>query len=168
MAWFNPQPYSEEKSAAVSVLTEYLDITLNDEIRENLNGVYGVSSWVSISPLPRDELSGGASFVCDPRRVPELSAAVKEEFLKVARGVIDADVLAKAIEALIQGQEESIQRNSYIANSYANSAVIFRGPLSRLDNRPALYRAVTTAEIQRVATDLVAGSFVEFFLYPEN
>ena len=106
--------------------------------------------------------------MCDPRRVPELSAAMKEEFLKVARGVIDQDVLTKAIEALIQSQEESIQRNNYIANSYANSAVIFRGPLSRLDNRPALYRAVTTADIQRMAAELVAGSFVQFFLYPEN
>jgi zinc protease len=168
MEWFSPQTYSEEKSATMSVLTEYLDITLNDEIRETLNGVYSVSSWVSISLIPRGELSGGAYFVCDPRRVPELSAAVKEEFLKISRGVIDSDVLTKAIEALIQSQEESIQRNSYIANSYANSAVIYRAPLSRLDNRPALYRAVSSADIQRAATELVGGSFVQMYLYPET
>jgi len=168
MGWFSPQTYTEEKSAAMSVLTEYLDIQLIDEIREKLNGVYGVSAGVSISPMPRGELTGEAYFVCDPVRVPELSAAVKEEFLKVARGEIIPDVLTKAIEALIQSQEESIQRNNYIANSYANSAVIFRGPLSRLDNRPALYRAVSAADLQRAAADLVGGSFVQLILYPEN
>ena len=168
MGWFSPQTYSEERSAAMSVLTEYLDIQLIDEIREKLNGVYGVSAGISITPMPRGELSGEAYFVCDPVRVPELNAAVKEEFLKVSRGDIKADVLAKAIEALIQSQEESVQRNSYIANSYANSAVIFRGPLSRLDNRPALYRAVSVADLQRAAADLVGGSFVQLVLYPEN
>jgi len=168
LTWFSPQTYSEEKSAAASVLTEYLDIQLIDEIREKLNGVYGVSSGVSITPMPRGELVGEAYFVCDPVRVPELTAAVKEEFLKVSRGDINPDILTKAIEALIQSQEESIQRNNYIANSYANSAVIFRGPLSRLDNRPALYRATSAADIQRVATDLVGGSFVQMYLYPEN
>ena len=168
MEWFSPQPYSDEKSAAVSVLTEYLDITLNDEIRETMNGVYSISSWVSISTIPRGELSGGAYFECDPKRVPELSAAVKEEFLKIARGVIDQDIVTKSIEALIQSHEESIQRNSYIANSYANSVVIYRAPLSRLDNRPALYRVVSAADVQRAATELVGGSLVQFFLYPEN
>jgi len=168
LTWFSPQTYTEEKSAAMSVLTEYMDIQLIDEIREKLNGVYGVSAGVSITPMPRGELVGEAYFVCDPVRVPELTAAVKEEFLKVSRGEISADVLTKAIEALIQSQEESIQRNNYIANSYANSAVIFRGPLSRLDNRPAMYRAVTNADLQRAAADLVGGSFVQLVLYPEN
>jgi zinc protease len=168
LTWFSPQTYTEEKSAAMSVLTEYLDIQLIDEIREKLNGVYGVSAGVSITPMPRGELVGEAYFVCDPVRVPELTTAVKEEFLKVSRGEISADVLTKAIEALIQSQEESIQRNSYIANSYANSAVIFRGPLSRLDNRPAMYRAVSVADLQRAAADLVGGSFVQMILYPEN
>jgi zinc protease len=168
MAWFSPQPYSEEKSAAVSVLTEYLDIQLIDEIREKLNGVYAVAPRILISPIPRGELTGEAYLFCDPKRVPELTAAMKEEFLKVARGEIKTDVLAKAIEAVSQNHEGSIQQNSFIAQGYADSVVIFRTPLSRLDNRPALYRAVNPTDLQRTAAELVGGSFVQFFLYPEN
>ena len=168
MSWFNPQPYSEEKSAAVSVLNEYLDIQLTEEIRKALGGVYSVSPWVSLSPIPRGELSGGAYFVCEPKRAEELSAAVKEEFLKIAAGNIDADVFAKAAEALIKGQEESVQSNLYIAQSYANSAVIYRSPLSRLDKRPALYRAVSPSDIQQAAADLCRGSSVRLILYPEG
>jgi zinc protease len=168
MGWFSPQTYSEEKSAAVSVLTEYLDIQLIDEIREKLNGVYAVAPRVLISPIPRGELIGEAIFFCDPGRVPELTAAVKEEFLKVARGEIKADVLAKAIEVVIQSHEGSIQQNSFIANNYADSVVIFGAPLSRLDNRPALYRAISTADLQKTAVELTGGSFVQFSLYPES
>jgi zinc protease len=168
MGWFTPQPYSEEKNAAVSVLTEYLDIQLIDEIREKLNGVYAVAPRILVSPIPRGELTGEAIFFCDPGRVPELTAAVKEEFLKVARGEIKTDVLTKAIEATIQSHEGSIQQNSYIANSYADSVVIFRAPLSRLDSRPALYRAVSPADLQRTVAEFVGGSFVQFSLYPEN
>jgi len=168
MGWFSPQTYTEEKSAAVSVLTEYLDIQLIDEIREKLNGVYAVAPRVMISPIPRGELTGEAYLFCDPKRVSELSNAMKEEFLKVARGEIKTDVLEKAIEAVIQGHEGSIQQNSYIANSYADSVVIFGAPLSRVDYRPSLYRAVSPADLQRTAAELVRGSFIQFFLYPEN
>jgi len=168
MGWFSPQAYSEEKNAAVSVLTEYLDIQLIDELREKLNGVYAVAPRILVSPIPRGELTGEAIFFCDPGRVSELTIAVKEEFLKVARGEIKTDVLAKAIETTIQGHEGSIQQNSFIANSYADSVVIFRAPLSRLDNRPALYRAVSPADIQRTAAELVGGSFVQVSLYPET
>jgi len=167
MSWYSPQPYTEERGTAVSVLNEYLDIVLIDEIREAMGGVYSVSSWVSVTPLPNGELYGGAYFTCDPKRVEELVTAVKEEFAKVSRGNIDSSVLQKAIEALIKEQEESIQSNIYIAQSYANSAVIYRSPLSRLDKRPALYRAVKAADIQKAAQELLGGSQVRLTLNRE-
>jgi len=167
MSWYSKMPFSDKKSAATAVLSEYLDIKLIDEIREVLGGVYSVSSWVSLSPIPSGELSGGAYFTCDPKRVEELVSAVKEEFYKVSRGNIDDAVLQKAIEALIKEQEESIQSNLYIAQSYANSAVIYRSPLNRLDKRPALYRAVTTADLREAARELLEGSSVRLTLYPE-
>jgi zinc protease len=168
MGWFRPESYSEEKSIAVSGLSEYLEILLNDEIREKLGGVYSISSGVSLSPIPRGELSGGAFFICDPKRAEELSTAVKEEFLKIKSGNIDMDAFGKAAEALIKEQEESVQRNLYIAQSYANSSVIYRSPLSRLDRRPGLYRALKPEDIQKTLADLLEGNLVKMILYPEH
>ena len=166
-AWFSPLNYSEEKAAAVSVLSEYLDIQLTEEIREALGGVYSVSSWVSLTPIPRGELTGGAFFVCDPKRAEELLSAVKNEFVKISQGIIDKSYFEKAVEALIKSQEESVQRNLFIAQSYANSAVIYNSPLSRLDKRPAMFRAVSSSDIQNTAAELLGGSFVRLILYPE-
>jgi len=167
LSWFSPQPYSEEKSAAVSILNEYLDIQLTEEIRQVLGGVYSTSSWVSLSPLPRGELSGGVFFVCDPKRAEELRAAVENEFRKIADGNISIDDFNKAVEALQRDLEQSVQSNLYIAQSYANSAVIYGSPLSRLDKRPALYRSVNPADIQTAAAELLGGSRVRLVLYPE-
>ena len=168
MAWFSPHEHSEEKGTVISALSEYLDIQLNDRIREELGGVYAISSWVSLSPFFGGELSGGVFFFCDPARVEELSAAVKEEFLKIAEGQIDNTVLGKAIEALVQNQEQSVQSNLFIAQSYANSAIIFNSPLSRLDRRLGLFRALRAEDIQRAAAELLGGNHVRLFLFPEG
>jgi zinc protease len=166
--WFHPSAFSEEKAAAVAGLDEYLSIQLNDRIREELGGVYSISSWVSLTPFHRGELSGGVFFVTDPDRVEELSSAVLDEFRKIAGGTIDSSVLSKAIEALVQNHEQSIQSNLHIAQSFANSAVIFNSPLSRLDRRPLLFRALNPADLQRTAAELLQGSQIRLFLFPET
>jgi zinc protease len=168
LGWFSPKAHSEEGNAVVSGLSEYLNIQLNDRIREDLGGVYSISSWVSLSPFHGGELSGGVFFACDPGRVEELSAAVMEEFRKIAGGIIDNDVLTKAIEALVQSHEQSVQSNLFIAQSYANSATIFNSPLSRVDRRPGLFRALTAGDIQRAMLELLGGRHVRLFLYPEG
>ncbi|MCL2092893.1 MAG: insulinase family protein [Treponema sp.] len=167
MGWFLPYPYSETMAAAVSVLDEYLNIRLTDQIRENLGGVYTISSWASISPIPRDELSGGVYFICDPQRALELSDAVYQEFVRIREGDIDPETLEKAREALIQGHEQAIQRNLHLAQSYANSAQIFRSPLSRLNERPGLHRQVGPSQLQEAAALLLGGSQAHFVLYPQ-
>jgi zinc protease len=168
LTWFIPQTYSEEAFAAVSALEGYLDITLNDEIREKLGGVYSIGGNIGLSPLSRGELTGQIFFYCDPGRAKELIAAAEAQVRQIAQGTIDADVLAKARQALMQDYEQSIQSNSTIAASYANSAVIYHSPLSRMDRRPALYQAVTAEDIQRIAARVLEGSRVEMILYPED
>ncbi|MCL2374314.1 MAG: insulinase family protein, partial [Treponema sp.] len=169
LSWFIPYAHSEERASAVSVLNEYLDIRLIDEIREELGGVYTISSWVSISPfVGSGELSGGVFFVTDPGRVDELVSAVRAEFSAIAAGSIDMGVFAKSVEALIQGHEQAIQNNAHIAQSFANSAVIFDSPLSRLNRRPDSVRAVSPADIAAVMGELLGGSLVSLVLLPEG
>jgi zinc protease len=163
MAWFTPARFSEELSAASQVLNEYLDIRLNDEIREKLGGVYSISANVTASFMPQGELGMAVSFACDPARVGELSAAVisllnQTAGIAAGAGAINQDVFTKAVEAMKKGWETSIQGNSYIAQSYANSSVLMNAPLSRLDRRPQYYSAVTPADIRRICAQLLQGN----------
>jgi zinc protease len=167
LGYFVPLEYSEEAAASAAVLTEYLDIRLTQEIREKLGGVYSVSVGVSLSAVPRGELSGGVYFVCDPRRVDELSAAIGEEFKKAAGG-LDPDSFRKAVEALLKEHERSIQDNGYLAQSYANSAAIFRSGLDRLTRRPSQYAAARPGDVSALMARLLQGGPARVVLYPEK
>jgi zinc protease len=166
MGWFSKAPYTEETSAAVQVLSEYLDIQMTGEIREKLGGVYSISVGVSANPVPEGELSLSVYFVCDPRRADELSAAVIALLNRTAQEAITQDVFVKSIEALKKEWEANIQSNSYLAQSYANSAVLLRLPLSRLDKRPQYYSAVTPADIQKLCARLLQNGPARVVLLP--
>jgi zinc protease len=168
LGYFVPMEYSEEGAAAAAVLAEYLDIRLTREIREKLGGVYSISLGLSLSAIPRGELSGGVYFICDPRRVDELSAAIGEEFKRAAGGSLDPEVFRKALEALVKEHERAIQDNGHLSQSYANSAVIYHSGLDRLTKRPALYRKVQPGDAAALMTRLLQGGPVRVVLYPEK
>ncbi|HCC37128.1 MAG TPA: insulinase family protein [Treponema sp.] len=163
MTWFAPVSYSEPLSAATQVLTEYLDIKMTEEIREKLGGVYSISVGVSVSPVPEGELSMSVFFACDPRRADELSQAVLDV---IGQTAIDEDTFVKSAAALKKQWETSMQSNSYIAQSYANSSVLLDLPLSRLNKRPQYYDEVTPADIQQLRSLLLQDGPARFVLYP--
>lgn len=165
---YMPAAYTEEDSIAAAVLQEYLDIQLTEAIREKLGGVYSISAGISLSPLPPNELGMSVSFGCDPKRVSELIAAVEQEIRQVVSDPVDPGIFSKALEALKKSWETSIQHNGYIAQSYANSAVIYQVPLSRLNKRPALYDAVTPRAMQDMGRRLLQTGPTQIVLYPEQ
>jgi zinc protease len=141
---------------------------MDNEIREKLGGVYSISAGVSVSPVPQGELIMQVYFACDPKRVQELCAAVNNLLQQTARG-IDRDIFGKSVEALKKEWEISMQSNAYIAQSYANSAVLLNLPLSRLNRRPQYYNAVTMADIQRICAQLLqSGGPAQVVLLPER
>ena len=174
LAWFAPAAYSEELSIAAQALSEYLEIRMTEEIREKLGGVYSISVGAGLSPVPSGELSMSVHFACDPKRVEELTGAVIALLRQTAgsgtggSGGIDRDTFTKAVEALRKEYETSIQSNTYIAQSYANSSVLLNQPLSRLDRRPHYHNAVTAADIQGICARLLQNGPAQVVLYPER
>jgi zinc protease len=167
LCWFSKTPYSEEASAAAQVLSEYLDIRMTEEIREKRGGVYSISVGASVSPVPEGELSISVYFVCDPRRVQELSQAVID-LLRETQNTVNQDTFSKSVAALKKQWEMSIQSNSYIAQSYANSSVLLGLPLSRLNKRPQYYDALTPADVRKLCTQALQNGPCQVVLYPEK
>ncbi|MDR2784357.1 MAG: insulinase family protein, partial [Treponema sp.] len=167
--WFMPASFNVADSIKASVLSEYLDIILTQEIREKLGGVYSV--WVdsALSALPPPgEMIMETLFYCDPDRAEELCAGIIQQIELVARGTINMDTFTKAIEALKKSHESAMQRNSFIAGYYANLAVVFNQPLSTLENRPRLYDAVRPEDIKDICQKLLPRGPVTLILYPEG
>ena len=164
--WFIPMTFSEEAHANTSVLNDYLGIRLNDRIREDLGGVYAIGSWFYVSPQS-GELSGRVVFYCDPARVDELIEAVIYELEDIAAGNIDPIVFNQAVEAVLRGYEDLLQRDNTIAESFANSVMIFDSPLARLYNRPRYFGAVREEGLVEIMTHILNGNYIRVVLYPE-
>jgi zinc protease len=163
-----PASYTEEEWAATAVLEEYLDIKFTESIREKLGGVYTISDSVTLSILPPEELRMEIFFGCDPKRVEELCTAIEAELTRTAQEPLDERTFTQAKAALKKSWERSVQSNTYIAQSYANSSVIYRVPLSRLDKRPELYDRVTPEAVQAITQRLLQANQVRLVLYPEE
>jgi zinc protease len=167
MAWVAPQEYTEKGEVVAAALGEYLENKLMNRIRERMGGTYSLMAEASQSLfLSGGELEMSVYFPCAPSRVKELTAAILEELEAVARGVIDQDAFAKSVEALKKNFELSMQENLYISRSYAVYSALYQRHLSLLEQRPALYQAVTKADIQQAVQKLLPRGPITVILYP--
>jgi zinc protease len=170
LAWFagGLPDFNEKRNQTAAILSEYLDIMLIDEIREKMSGVYSISSGVSVSVIPAGEYSLEVYFVCDPARAEELIAAVQERITEIFTMPLNRDTFNKAREALLKQHENSLQRNLHIAQSYANSAVLFYTPLNRLNLRPDVIQSVTMQDVQELCRQILVNGAVQLVMFPQG
>ncbi|MCL2720181.1 MAG: insulinase family protein [Treponema sp.] len=170
LGWFVPEHegFNEQKNQISDVLSEYLQILLSDEIRENLSGVYSISAGSSISVIPIGTKGINVYFMCSPNRVEELISAVRQNIMDIFRQPLDIDTFNMAKEALLMGHDRSMQQNMHIARSFANSSVLYNTPLNRLNLRPDAIRAVTPQDVQELCRQILDTNAVELILFPEG
>jgi len=170
LSWFadGPADFSEQRNQTSALLSEYLDIILNDEIREKLGGVYSISAGASVITIPSGKYRINVYFMCNPSRVDELINAVRDLLTGLTRQPLNQDTFNKSKEALLKEHERSLQRNLYIAQSYSNSSVLYNTPLSRLNSRPDAIKAVTVQGVQDLCKDMLVFAPVQVVLLPEG
>jgi len=161
--------FSFEGSLTADLLEGYLEIVLNDEVREKLTGVYSISPYVSLSLFPQGrELTLSVYFVCNPERSGELSDAVKAVLSGMAGGTINGDAFEKARLAALNSADDALQSNTYIASRFASYSVVLDIPLSDLYRKKEVYRNVRISEVQEMTQKLLAGRPVHVVLYPKE
>jgi zinc protease len=167
-AWIAPKKWELEPSFACQVLTEYLNIQMDKNIREKLGGVYSAGVSISMSISPTGEISLGLSFSCDPARLEDLCTAAEAELAKAAAGNIDATDFANARLSCVKSLETSMQRDSYVAQIYLNYNAWFNLDEGIIDKRPAIYETITAADCAVLAKEVLAAPKVRVVLNPED
>jgi len=160
--------FSEQRNQTAMLLSEYLEIILNDEIREKMGGVYSISAEADVATIPNGKYSISVYFVCNPSRTDELINAVSDILTGLTKWPLNQDTFNKSKEALLKGHERALQRNLHIAQSYANSSVLYNTPLSRLNSRPEAIKAVTIQSVQALCKEILVSGPVQVVLFPEK
>jgi zinc protease len=168
LSWFAPGPtaFDESRNQTAALLSEYLDILLTDEIREKLSGVYSIYADTAVSTIPKGEYRLLIIFQCNPARVNELIAAVEDRITGIRAKPLNQDIFNKSREALLKEHENSLQKNLHIAQSFANSSVLYNTPLNRLNLRPSVIRAVRPENVQSLCKEMTSSGPIQVVMYP--
>lgn len=159
--------FNREEGRDLAMLGEFLTIKLTEILREEKSGVYGVRASGGLFRTPYDRFNLTIEFPCGPENVNSLIKATLDEIAEIQNGKIDDADLQKVIEARLVKYKADFKSNNYWANSIQQS--IFNNiPILTLEETNARAKAVTKADIQRIAKKYLKDEFKkQFVLKPE-
>lgn len=136
-----PGAWSRDAEADAANVGALIGERLNNRLREEMGGVYGVSAWIS---RPRE--TGAPTelmirFGCDPKNIAALEAAIKEELQRLATSGATDSELADRKAVIARDRELALATNGYWLRVLSEAAV-WNEPLDRAtDERPTAARA---------------------------
>ncbi len=121
MVWAGEAPWSWERESALDLMAQAFNNRLLDAIREELGGTYVTSTKAVYSRFPLEQYLFIVSFDCDPERVDELIAEVRDEAAKLAAGDMPAMYAQQVRAAAQRDYTGSTRTNSFWVRSIANA-----------------------------------------------
>lgn len=144
------------------MLKQALDVELTKKLREEMSGVYGAYSSVSINKYYLDRGDFSIEFTCDPKRVQELIEASK----KVIEKVLVGDISDETIKLLKESYKANYDRN-YMKNSFYESYFDHLIFSEAQDLKPDEYNKLVTKEnIANFLKTIYGGYEAKFILNP--
>ena len=166
MMFTGPFTYTPANRVALRAVTDYLQIKLNETLRESLGGTYGVSAGGASSRVPRQEYSVQISFGSSPENADKLAPtvlAVIDTLKRVGPSPADVD---KVKAQTLRARELSLKQNGYWLANIAGRDEAGEDMAGLLDDAPI--RGLTAAQIQAAAKQyLDVANYAKFVLLPE-
>ncbi|MBA3549493.1 MAG: insulinase family protein [Nannocystis sp.] len=116
MTFGAPDRWTRAASHDARVLSMVLQIRLREVLREDMGGVYGVRSSVSLSRQPTGRREATISFGCDPAKVEKLRDAALTVLRAIQKDGISDEVLVKVREQLRRARETDAKENWWWSN----------------------------------------------------
>ena len=159
--------FDKQENRLLSFLGELLTIKLNEILREEKSGVYGVGAGGELQDIPYERYNFSISFPSGPENVDSLIEAVLGEIEKIKNGQIDEKDINKVKEAQLVGLKEDFKRNHYWTYEIFRS-LSRKNELDSLEEIEARIKAVSKEDLQRIANKyLKKGEQIQLVLMPE-
>jgi zinc protease len=122
--------------------------------------------YSNLGRWPRGRYNSGVSFGCDPSRVDELLAAVRQEIAALQADGPSEEIVAKVKEAQRRGHETAVKQNRYWLAEI--EALEVNGlPLTEMLEFEQQLSRITRESLRDAAREFFSGaSFIEGVLYP--
>ena len=159
---------TKKNKVIINQLSDAMEITALEIIREKMGGTYSPSVNVSYSRIPDQEVEWVFYINCNPDSTQLIENAALDILKKYINEGPDAETLAKVQEQQIINRQNSKQNNNFWMNQIVGS---YRFNESRdyvVDGYEAIVKSVTAKEIQAAAKKFIdLKHYVAVFLKPE-
>jgi zinc protease len=145
-----PERWSRDVARDALVLDMVLNIRLREVLREDLGGVYGVQSMVSVVRQPAVRRQAMISFGCDPANVGKLRDAALGVIRDIQNNGISAPYLDKVREQLRCARETDAKENYWWAGQLYQ-AYWFGEDFAKTTDLAGTLARVTSARVQAAA-----------------
>ncbi len=159
---FNPINRYEQRA-----LSEVFNIILRERIREDKGGVYGIYSFTRLEKYPFSNYMINIGFGCDPDRIEELTAEVREIINELKAKPPKSDYIDKVKE--IQKREYEVNKkenNWWLSNLvyyYTNDE-----DFKEIPNFVKYFDKLKADDIQKFAKKYFTDNYIQVVLVPET
>lgn len=152
-----PDTWSRDAARDARVLGMVLQIRLREVLREDMGGVYGVRSFVSLSREPTMRREATISFGCDPANVEKLRDAALGVLRTIQKDGIGPEYLAKVTEQLKRARETDAKENWWWS-SQLREAYWFGEDFTAVTDLDGMLARVTSDRVKAAASGSSARS----------
>ena len=147
-------PYSETTGLQLEGLSEVMNITIIEEMREKIQGIYGGGTQVQFSKLPVGNFQFVLQLPCGPAKVDTLVSTFRHQLQELAVKGVDTGYISKVQKTWIEQYRVNSKKNEYWLSALED---IHQGELSpdRLINAEKYYQAFTASDVKKAANLLL-------------
>ncbi|MBT8493587.1 MAG: insulinase family protein, partial [Deltaproteobacteria bacterium] len=168
LLFHNRSRWSADAENDMRMLGEVLRIRLREILREDMGGVYGVSSGGSIARRPKQRHGFRVFFGCDPDNVEKLKQAVMDEIKIIQNKGIDDEYIGKVKNMRIRRHEVDLRENYYWSRELADAYRYGDDPKGILDFKKYVDK-VSSKRVRAAARKyLRANQYFTAVLRPEK
>jgi zinc protease len=150
MTFGGPDKWSRDAQRDARILSMVLRIRLREVLREDMGGVYGVRSYVSISRQPKVRREASLQWGCDPQNVDKLRDAALGVLRDVQKNGISDEYLGKVKEQLRRARETDAKENWWWSNELRD-AYWFGEDITEATNLEPVLARVTSDGVKAAA-----------------
>ena len=106
-------PYSEATALQLAGLSEVMNITIIEEMREKIQGIYGGGTNIEVSKLPVGSYQFVLQLPCGPAKVDTLISTFTAQLQTLATSGVDTSYIFKVKKAWIEKHREDMKKNEF-------------------------------------------------------
>jgi zinc protease len=146
-------PYSETTALQLAGLSEVMNITIIEEMREKIQGIYGGGTNIDVNKIPIGSYQFVLQLPCGPAKVDTLLSTFSSQLQSLAAKGVDTSYIFKVKKAWIEKHREDIKKNEYWLGVLQEIHVGERSA-EYVVNAEKYYNAFSVADVKKAASIL--------------